>query len=35
VGASSVPQLEENVGAIERLDLSVDELAEIERLLAT
>jgi len=31
VGASSVPQLEDNVGAIERLDFSEDELAEIDR----
>jgi L-glyceraldehyde 3-phosphate reductase len=31
VGASSVQQLEDNVAALERLDFSADELAEIER----
>jgi L-glyceraldehyde 3-phosphate reductase len=31
VGASSVAQLEENVGALDRLDFSGDELAEIDR----
>ena len=31
VGASSVEQLEANVGAVERLDFSDDELAEIDR----
>ena len=31
VGASSVEQLEDNVAALERLDLSEDELAEIDR----
>jgi L-glyceraldehyde 3-phosphate reductase len=31
VGASSVEQLEENVAALDRLDLSEDELAEIDR----
>jgi L-glyceraldehyde 3-phosphate reductase len=31
IGASSVAQLEENVGAIESLALSADELAEIDR----
>jgi L-glyceraldehyde 3-phosphate reductase len=31
VGASSVKQLEDNVAAIERLDLSEEELAEIDR----
>jgi L-glyceraldehyde 3-phosphate reductase len=31
VGASSVEQLEANVGAIDRLDFSDDELSEIER----
>jgi L-glyceraldehyde 3-phosphate reductase len=31
VGASSVAQLEANVGALERLDFSADELAEIDR----
>jgi L-glyceraldehyde 3-phosphate reductase len=31
VGASSVAQLEQNVGALERLELSADELAEIDR----
>jgi L-glyceraldehyde 3-phosphate reductase len=30
IGASSVEQLEENVGALERLELSADELAEID-----
>jgi L-glyceraldehyde 3-phosphate reductase len=32
VGASSVEQLEANVGALERLDFSLDELAAIDRL---
>ena len=31
IGASSVRQLEQNVAALERLDLSPDELAEIDR----
>ena len=31
VGASSVAQLEENVGALGRLDFTDDELAEIDR----
>jgi L-glyceraldehyde 3-phosphate reductase len=31
IGASSVEQLEQNVGALERLDFSDDELAEIDR----
>jgi L-glyceraldehyde 3-phosphate reductase len=31
VGASSVAQLEDNVGALERLDFSAEELAEIDR----
>ncbi len=31
IGASSVKQLEENVGAIERLDFTDDELDEIDR----
>jgi L-glyceraldehyde 3-phosphate reductase len=31
VGASSVEQLEDNVGALERLDFTDDELAEIDR----
>jgi L-glyceraldehyde 3-phosphate reductase len=31
IGASSVAQLEDNVGALERLDFAPDELAEIER----
>jgi aryl-alcohol dehydrogenase-like predicted oxidoreductase len=31
VGASSVAQLEENVAALDRLDFSVDELAELDR----
>jgi L-glyceraldehyde 3-phosphate reductase len=31
IGASSVAQLEQNVGALERLSLSADELAEIDR----
>ena len=35
IGASSVAQLEENVGALERLDFSGDELAEIDRLTAS
>ena len=32
IGASSVAQLEDNVGAVDRLDLTDDELAEIDRL---
>jgi L-glyceraldehyde 3-phosphate reductase len=32
IGASSIAQLEDNVGALERLDLTSDELAEIDRL---
>jgi L-glyceraldehyde 3-phosphate reductase len=31
IGASSVEQLEQNVAALERLELSDDELAEIDR----
>ena len=31
IGASSVAQLEQNVAALERLELSGDELAEIDR----
>ncbi len=31
IGASSVRQLEDNVAAVQRLDLSTDELAEIDR----
>ena len=31
VGASSVEQLEQNVGALERLDFTADELAQIDR----
>jgi L-glyceraldehyde 3-phosphate reductase len=31
IGASSVEQLEENLGAIERLDFTDDELDEIDR----
>jgi L-glyceraldehyde 3-phosphate reductase len=31
VGASSLEQLEQNVGALARLDFSTDELAEIDR----
>jgi L-glyceraldehyde 3-phosphate reductase len=31
IGASSVAQLEANVGALERLDFSADELEEIDR----
>jgi L-glyceraldehyde 3-phosphate reductase len=31
IGASSIAQLEENVGALDRLDLGDDELAEIDR----
>src|SRR5512134_4025224 len=31
IGASSVPQLEENVAALDRLDFTEDELAEIDR----
>ena len=31
VGASSVEQLEQNIGALERLDFTADELAEIDR----
>jgi L-glyceraldehyde 3-phosphate reductase len=34
VGASSVAQLEENVGALDRLDFTEDELAAIDRCLA-
>jgi L-glyceraldehyde 3-phosphate reductase len=34
IGASSVEQLEDNVGAVERLDFSDDELAGIDRLAA-
>ena len=32
IGASSVEQLEDNVGALERLDFDDDELAELEKL---
>ena len=31
IGASSVEQLEQNIAALDRLDLSDDELAEIEK----
>ena len=31
VGASSVPQLEQNVAALEKLEFSADELGEIDR----
>ncbi len=31
IGASSVAQLEDNVGALDRLGFSADELAEIDR----
>lgn len=31
LGASSVEQLEQNVAALERLELSADELKEIDR----
>jgi L-glyceraldehyde 3-phosphate reductase len=31
VGASSVAQLDDTLGALERLDFSADELAEIDR----
>ena len=31
IGASSVAQLEENVAALDRLDFSAEELAEIDR----
>jgi L-glyceraldehyde 3-phosphate reductase len=31
IGASSVEQLEQNVGALDNLELSADELAEIDR----
>jgi L-glyceraldehyde 3-phosphate reductase len=31
VGASSVPQLEQNVGALDKLDFSADELRDIDR----
>ena len=31
IGASSVPQLEQNVAALSQLEISVDELAEIDR----
>ena len=31
IGASSVGQLEQNVGALDRLDFSADELAAIDR----
>ena len=34
VGASSVAQLEANVAALDRLELSTDELAAIEHALA-
>ena len=32
IGASSVAQLDDNVGALDQLDLTDDELAEIDRL---
>ena len=32
IGASSVEQLEQNVDALDNLDLSAEELAEIDRL---
>jgi L-glyceraldehyde 3-phosphate reductase len=32
IGASSVTQLEDNVGALDRPDFSPDELAEIDRI---
>jgi aryl-alcohol dehydrogenase-like predicted oxidoreductase len=35
IGASSVAQLENNVGALDKLEFSPDELAEIDRLTAT
>ena len=31
IGASSVAQLEDNVAALDRLDLTTDELTEIDR----
>jgi L-glyceraldehyde 3-phosphate reductase len=31
VGASSVPQLEQNIGALDKLEFSQDELREIDR----
>jgi L-glyceraldehyde 3-phosphate reductase len=31
IGASSVQQLEQNLGALDRLDFTADELAEIDR----
>jgi L-glyceraldehyde 3-phosphate reductase len=31
VGASSVEQLEQNLGALRKLDFTADELAEIDR----
>jgi L-glyceraldehyde 3-phosphate reductase len=31
IGASSVAQLEENIEAVQQLELGADELAEIER----
>ena len=31
IGASSVAQLEQNLGALDHLDFSVDELADIDR----
>ncbi len=34
IGASSVRQLEDNVGALERLDFAADELADIDKVLA-
>ena len=34
IGASSVAQLEDSLGALERLDFSDDELAEIDRIAA-
>jgi L-glyceraldehyde 3-phosphate reductase len=35
IGASSVAQLEENLGAVAQLEFTPDELAEIERILAS
>ncbi|MFN3729577.1 MAG: aldo/keto reductase [Fimbriimonadaceae bacterium] len=35
IGASSLAQIQENVGALQRLDFTEDELKEIDRLLAT
>jgi L-glyceraldehyde 3-phosphate reductase len=35
IGASSVRQLENNVGALDRLDFTAEELAEVDRVLST